>query len=50
MEVIERKLKKFGFKLRPFKVYTAEEAKQDGLKYVYWKDASVGDWAQTDDG
>jgi len=50
MEVIERKLKKFGFKLRPFKVYTVEEAEQSNLKYVYWKEAKIGNWALTDDG
>lgn len=32
------------------KIYTEEEAKEQGIDYVYWKEAEVGDWAITDDG
>ena len=49
MEIIERRLKKFGFQLRPFYVYTLKEALDKKIKFVYWKDAKVGDWCQTDD-
>lgn len=32
------------------KVYTKEEAKEQGIDFVYWKDVEIGDWAVTDDG
>ena len=50
MEVIERKLKKYGFQLRPFNVYTASEAKEEGIGYKPWRECIPGDWGQTDDG
>lgn len=44
MEIIKRR------KLGEFKIYTKEEADAEGIKYVYWKEAQVGDMALTDDG
>ncbi len=32
-----------------FPVYTVEEAEAEGIKYVGWRDAQVGDWALSDD-
>lgn len=31
------------------KIYTKEEADDQGIDYVHWKDAEIGDWAITDD-
>ena len=33
-----------------YKIYKEKEAKQEGLEYVYWKEAEQGDWAISDDG
>jgi len=35
---------------RVYPVYTQEEAKKEGIKYVYWKHAQVGDYGCSDDG
>jgi hypothetical protein len=32
-----------------FEVYTKEEADERGIRYVYWKDAEIGDMVLTDD-
>jgi hypothetical protein len=50
METIERKLKKFGYRLKPFNVYTVEEAQAQDIKFKPWKKGKVGDWCETDDG
>jgi len=34
---------------RTYSVYTEQEATDDGVKYLYWKDADSGDYAITDD-
>lgn len=34
---------------RTYKVFTKEEADEEGIEYVYWKEAYPGDWAITDD-
>jgi len=49
MEVIERRLKKFGFETRPFNVYTSKEAEEEGVEFKYWKSCRPGDWGVTDD-
>ena len=49
MEVIERKLKKYGFELRPFNVYTASEANSKNIAYKPWRECLPGDWGLTDD-
>jgi hypothetical protein len=35
---------------RVYPVYTREEAKKEGIKYVYWKHAQEGDYGCSDDG
>jgi hypothetical protein len=32
-----------------YKVYKKDEAIDDGIDFIYWKDANEGDWALTDD-
>lgn len=46
MDKIKRK-----FKINPgiYTVYTKDEADKEGIKYVKWQNAKVGEWALTDD-
>ena len=37
----------YNRKKRSFKIYPKSEAK---MKYIYWKEADIGEWALTDDG
>lgn len=47
MDLITRR---FGGVKQDYPVYTQEEALEEGLGPVYWKEATVGDWAESDDG
>tara|TARA_R110000824_G_scaffold255098_1_gene444063 strand:+ start:867 stop:1652 length:786 start_codon:yes stop_codon:yes gene_type:complete len=47
MDTLRRKLKGIN---KVYKVYTQEEAENNGIVYVHWKKASVGNYAVTDDG
>jgi len=38
-----------GSKPRTYTIYRQEEADKEGLKYVYWKEAQIGDYALSDD-
>jgi len=35
--------------LTTYTIYRKEEADKEGLKYVYWKKADIGDYAISDD-
>jgi hypothetical protein len=46
----DKLLRKFGGKPKTWLVYTRDEAIDEGLEFVYWREAEEGDWCLTDDG